>query len=962
MKKILLTFALVTFCWLAGSAQINSFPHYQTFESFSTCGTDCGDACTLSSGWVNSSSDDIDWTVDRSGTPTSGTGPDYDHTPGSGRKYLYTESSGSCNNSTAMLLSPMVDLTGQPCMEMKFWHSMRGWNSHMGRLHVDVKDGSGTWHNDVIPSIREVTNSTSWRSKTVDLSAYAGQTIQIRFRGRTGNGYRSDMAIDDVSFRSIYQEPTCPSYATVNMDHGQCDYTIPDTRYDLASLPCGTTSHWNNQNSGTSLAGVVLGQGDNWIKWSATNGSETEDCWFRIRVRDDDQDPVMSCPDITVSADPGVCEADIDISVGASDNCSQGITVFRGCSDVVDYNPNTDNGPGNVTSLSLSGVPTSASSYVELRVYHRGDINNNGERFDIIGEDGTDLGDTDYGDRCRSSYERTTVNIPLAKYNAWAADGVLDIDLDPKNNQIDPDGCSFGRNDAYFCITVDGGGIELWNDYTGTRSQPSGVYPVGTTKVWVNAEDEEGNDKWCSFDVTVEDNEDPVATCPGNMRVNTDPGVCEAVVNYNVSSSDNCPGETLALTQGLASGATFPKGKTDITWKATDASGNMHTCSFFVRVRDREGPDFDNCPSSVTLTVPFGTTGAVHTWPTITATDNCTKVNKINISCFPLSGSTFPLGTTKVTCVAEDKAGNTTTCCFDVTVNTQCNPLPNGLSIVDVGNTQNVQGNVCYTPPSGGNSGEYDVVASGNQIGTNMDGFTFIYLQMNMNVDVRARISMPTPGSFWTQAGVMVRQSLAANSAHASTLLAADKSSRRAIRTTTGAFTVNTAGPALPGFPYWARIQKVGPIFYSYVSSDGITWVPIGTPQVVPIMGPFCVGIATAGYPTTTPTPFDIDNFTINGVSYREAAAQGLVSQIAVDAFPNPVTSHLTVKGMIGNVTEATITLRNAVGQELIVQRFDVEEGGMIEHRIEMGDLAAGVYLVEVRAGEERKTLKVVKK
>jgi subtilisin-like proprotein convertase family protein len=44
-----------------------------------------------------------------------------------------------------------------------------------------------------------------------------------------------------------------------------------------------------------------------------------------------------------------------------------------------------------------------------------------------------------------------------------------------------------------------------------------------------------------SQNVTVSDGVAPVITCPGDMLINLDPGACNAVVNYNVTATDNCP-------------------------------------------------------------------------------------------------------------------------------------------------------------------------------------------------------------------------------------------------------------------------------------------------------------------------------------------------------------------------------------------------------------------------------------
>jgi hypothetical protein len=56
----------------------------------------------------------------------------------------------------------------------------------------------------------------------------------------------------------------------------------------------------------------------------------------------------------------------------------------------------------------------------------------------------------------------------------------------------------------------------------------------------------------------------------------------------------------------------------------------------------------------------------------VTATDDCDPVPVV--TCEPASGSVFPVGTTEVTCTAVDFSGNSSTCTFMVTVETDTDP------------------------------------------------------------------------------------------------------------------------------------------------------------------------------------------------------------------------------------------------------------------------------------------------
>jgi hypothetical protein len=64
--------------------------------------------------------------------------------------------------------------------------------------------------------------------------------------------------------------------------------------------------------------------------------------------------------------------------------------------------------------------------------------------------------------------------------------------------------------------------------------------------------------------------------------------------------------------------------------------------------------------------------GATVTFEEPTASD--TGSGLATLSCSHASGDTFPIGTTTVTCTAEDTAGNEATATFTVTVNTTLTP------------------------------------------------------------------------------------------------------------------------------------------------------------------------------------------------------------------------------------------------------------------------------------------------
>lgn len=148
----LLPFALVSLFINFTSAQVSSFPYEENFDSWSLCNSgNCTSlSCPAPNGWTQPSSDNRDWYVRDNNTPSFETGPDFDHTTGSGN-YLYTENSG-CSNQLVDLESPWFDFSGIPVgfgIKAGFWYHMYG--SNMGTLRFDYRidnAGSiGSWTN-----------------------------------------------------------------------------------------------------------------------------------------------------------------------------------------------------------------------------------------------------------------------------------------------------------------------------------------------------------------------------------------------------------------------------------------------------------------------------------------------------------------------------------------------------------------------------------------------------------------------------------------------------------------------------------------------------------------------------------------------------------------------------------------------------------------------------------------------
>ena len=148
--------------------------------------------------WIDTAPDGYSWTR-TSGATTSypRTGPSSDHTTGSG-SYVFTEATGRYYK-LHQLESPRVSL--QQDATLSFAYHMYG--RDMGTLSIEAYDIETGW--STLWS-RIGKQGAEWRDAAVVLPASA---TKVRFSGKTGSGWKSDMALDDVLF-SQFAPPSPP--------------------------------------------------------------------------------------------------------------------------------------------------------------------------------------------------------------------------------------------------------------------------------------------------------------------------------------------------------------------------------------------------------------------------------------------------------------------------------------------------------------------------------------------------------------------------------------------------------------------------------------------------------------------------------------------------------------------------------------------------------------------------------
>lgn len=425
---------------------------------------------------------------------------------------------------------------------------------------------------------------------------------------------------------------TCPGNLSVTAPEGSCEATV------VTGTPTTNPSDSNvvvvaSRSDGQALTDPFPG-GTTVITWTATDNTNgnVASCTQTVTVAVNSGDttpPVLEVPP-NVSVTTGSCTATLDEELGTATATDSG----------------SCNGDGSV-SVSRSGVPANF-------VFPTGTT--------IITYTATDAsGNTSTGIQ--------TVTVTESPAIPPTIDAPANVSV---NTGPDATICGAFVSDAILGAAT---ASDNCPGVTVTRSGvPEGnIFPVGSTTVTYTATDKSGNFASDTQTVTVVDNTVPVVTAPAAVTLNTGPNatLCGVLVNDldgtlgTGSATDNCPGVGAVSRSGVPAGNVFPVGQTTLTYSATDAHGNTGQATQVVTVVDNTAPVI-SCPADIVIE-PTCPTGAIATYSTPTATDNC-AVQSVNRTAGGASGTVFSIGTTTVTHTATDIYNNQSSCNFTVTV------------------------------------------------------------------------------------------------------------------------------------------------------------------------------------------------------------------------------------------------------------------------------------------------------
>jgi hypothetical protein len=179
-------------------------------------------------------------------------------------------------------------------------------------------------------------------------------------------------------------------------------------------------------------------------------------------------------------------------------------------------------------------------------------------------------------------------------------------------------------------------------------------------------------------------------------------------------------------------------------------------------------------------------------------------------------------------------------------------------------------------------AGTYTMTGSGADIwnvnGVESDEFHYAYKMLNGAGSITARILSMSNTNDWAKAGVMIRESLDPDSAHAFACITPVNGVASQGRPSTGGASFNTNQTGIAS-PHWVKLERsVSGLFTVSHSANGTTWEPVtgATPQNISMSSNVYIGLALTAHDATLTCEAVFTNVTTAGSVTGQWASQDI--------------------------------------------------------------------------------------
>ncbi len=205
--------------------------------------------------------------------------------------------------------------------------------------------------------------------------------------------------------------------------------------------------------------------------------------------------------------------------------------------------------------------------------------------------------------------------------------------------------------------------------------------------------------------------------------------------------------------------------------------------------------------------------------------------------------------------------------------------------------------------------GTFTLSGSGADIWDAADQFHYVYQPISGDVTIVARVASLQNTDPWAKAGVMIRETLAANSTHATMAVTPGNGLAFQRRLTTGGLSVHTAG-ALVAAPYWVKLVRTGNTFTGFSSPDGVAWTLVGS-DTIPMSATALVGLPLTSHNNALLGTAAIDGVAVTGGALNKLPTVSITAPAPGAVFTAPALVSIAATAADQDGTVARVDFYN---------------------------------------------------
>lgn len=425
-----------------------------------------------------------------------------------------------------------------------------------------------------------------------------------------------------IEFRLI---PNVTSGGAVFSINDVCDFSLitASLGYDVqpSNSPQKTIVVDGVLMDADSLSSIILGQGFHTIDYQIVDcGGNLANLSQMIEVIDQSP-PQIICPlDTVLYVSDSLCNViyDLPLDISITDNCGGSTTINRSSPELVNdrlirFVPNLTLGTeiaSNRQFIFDSIAPINNSQVApQIEVFIKGDINDIGEFYSILGEDGSTMAVTAVATNqtCGTTITTTSLSVSIEQFNNWASDSILilsavsNIDPSVDGGGINPCGIlpqgqdTDGISELWATLSYDDydlqyevdGSTQIAKTVLSDHPDSTGIQLLlGSSTIQIFAEDESGNVDSCTYEVSILDTISPIVNCTDFVAFVHPSGLIDYQLSFDsldTGSSDNCMLVDTLLSQEIFT-CNDVGNEFNVTISLEDQSNNRDSCIATIRV------------------------------------------------------------------------------------------------------------------------------------------------------------------------------------------------------------------------------------------------------------------------------------------------------------------------------------------------------------------------------------------